>query len=185
MQIKENIKAPRLWPLCGEFTGDRWIPRTNGQLRGKCFHLMTSSWTKGILRDLNLIEVLEEYLIIQYPPWHYSDVIMSAMASETTGVAIVYSTVSSGADQWKHRSPASLSFVRGIHRWPVNSPYKRPVTLKMFLFDDVVMALLYRSLWMNGAWCSSWGHFVVYVLVMGSLCCLCVGNGVTLLYMCW
>ena len=25
-QIKENIKAPRHWPLCGEFTGDRWIP---------------------------------------------------------------------------------------------------------------------------------------------------------------
>ena len=42
-QIKENIKAPRHWPLCGEFTGDRWIPRTNGQQRGKCFHLMTSS----------------------------------------------------------------------------------------------------------------------------------------------
>ena len=30
-RIKENIKAPRHWPLCGEFTGDRWIPRTNGQ----------------------------------------------------------------------------------------------------------------------------------------------------------
>ena len=43
-QIKENIKASGHWPLCGEFTGDRWIPRTNGQLRGKCFHLMTSSW---------------------------------------------------------------------------------------------------------------------------------------------
>ena len=43
MQIKENIKAPRHWPLCGEFTGDRWIPRTKGQLRGKCFHLITSS----------------------------------------------------------------------------------------------------------------------------------------------
>ena len=25
-QIKENIKAPRHWPLCGEVTGDRWIP---------------------------------------------------------------------------------------------------------------------------------------------------------------
>ena len=24
--LKENIKAPRHWPLCGEFTGDRWIP---------------------------------------------------------------------------------------------------------------------------------------------------------------
>ena len=23
---------------------DRWIPRTKGQLRGKCFHLMASSW---------------------------------------------------------------------------------------------------------------------------------------------
>ena len=23
---------------------DRWIPRTKGQLRGKCFHLITSSW---------------------------------------------------------------------------------------------------------------------------------------------
>ena len=31
VQIKENIKAPRHWPLCGEFTGDRWILRTKGQ----------------------------------------------------------------------------------------------------------------------------------------------------------
>ena len=41
--IKENIKAQRHWPFCGEFTSDRWIPRKNGQWRGKCFHLMTSS----------------------------------------------------------------------------------------------------------------------------------------------
>ena len=27
---------------------DRWIPRTKGQLRGKCFHLMTSSWDTSI-----------------------------------------------------------------------------------------------------------------------------------------
>ena len=27
---------------------DRWIPRTKGQLRGKCFHLMTSSWKLSI-----------------------------------------------------------------------------------------------------------------------------------------
>ena len=36
-QIKENIKAQRRWPLWGEFTGDRWIPRTEGQSRGKVF----------------------------------------------------------------------------------------------------------------------------------------------------
>ena len=45
-QIKENIKAPRHWPLRGEFTGNRWIPRTKSQFRGKCFHLMTSSNTQ-------------------------------------------------------------------------------------------------------------------------------------------
>ena len=30
-QIKENIKALRHWPLWGEFTGNRWIPRTKDQ----------------------------------------------------------------------------------------------------------------------------------------------------------
>ena len=47
-QIKENIKAPHHWPLWGEFTSDRWIPRTKGQLRGKCFHLMTLSWCSSV-----------------------------------------------------------------------------------------------------------------------------------------
>ena len=35
-----------------DFTGDRWIPRTNGQLRGKCFHLMTSSWCRKNILDI-------------------------------------------------------------------------------------------------------------------------------------
>ena len=39
----------------------------------------------------------------------------------------------------KHQSSASLAFVRGIHRGPVNSPHKWPVTRKMFPFDDVIM----------------------------------------------
>ena len=50
-QIKENITAPRHWPLCGESLAFVWgihrepvNSRTNGQWRGKCFHLMTSSW---------------------------------------------------------------------------------------------------------------------------------------------
>ena len=51
----------------------------------------------------------------------------------------VYSTVYSGADQSKHQSSASLAFVWGIHRGPVNSPHKWPVTRKMFPFDDVIM----------------------------------------------
>ena len=70
---------------------------------------------------------------------HYNGGIMSAMASQITRLTIVYSAVYSGADQRKHQSSASLAFVRGIHRGPVNSPHKWPVTRKMFPFDDVIM----------------------------------------------
>ena len=48
---------------------------------------------------------------------HYSDVIMSTMASQITRLTIVYSTVYSGADKKKHQSSASLAFVWRIPRW--------------------------------------------------------------------
>ena len=67
------------------------------------------------------------------------DVIMGKIASQTTSLTIVYSTVYSDEDQRKHQSSASLAFVRGIHRGPVNSPHKWPVTRKMLPFDDVIM----------------------------------------------
>ena len=70
---------------------------------------------------------------------HYGVVIMGTIASQITSLTIVYSTVYSDADQRKHQSSASLAFVRGIHRGPVNSPHKWPVTRKMFPFDDVIM----------------------------------------------
>ena len=43
----------------------------------------------------------------------------------------------------KHQSSASLAFVRGIHRWPVNSPRKWPVKWKMFPFDNVIMDVFF------------------------------------------
>ena len=64
---------------------------------------------------------------------------MGATASQITSLTIVYSTIYLGADQSEHQSSTSLTFVRGIHRWPVNSPHKWPVTQKMFPFDDVIM----------------------------------------------
>ena len=66
---------------------------------------------------------------------YYSDVRMSEMATQITSVSIISSTVCSGA----HQSSASLAFVRGIHRSPVDSPHKEPVTRKTFPFDDVIM----------------------------------------------
>ena len=64
---------------------------------------------------------------------------MGTSASQITSLAIVYSIVYSSADQRKHQNSASLAFVRGIHRGPVNSPHKWPVKRKMFPFDDVIM----------------------------------------------
>ena len=63
---------------------------------------------------------------------------MKVMAFQIIGVSFNYLTVVSEADQRKHQSSGSLAFVQGIHRWPVNSPHKRPVTRKMFPFDDVM-----------------------------------------------
>ena len=56
--------------------------------------------------------------------------------------------VCSGADQRKHQRPASLAFVRGIHRWPVDSPHKGSVTRKMCSFDDVIMRLCLGVIYM-------------------------------------
>ena len=70
---------------------------------------------------------------------HYNGIMMSAMASQITNLTTVYPSVYSGTDQRKHQSSASLAFVWGINRWPVNSPHKGPVMRKIFPFDDVIM----------------------------------------------
>ena len=83
-----------------------------------------------MIHEINLQETN-----IQHPlNWiiNYSDVIKSTMASQITSLTIVYSTIYSGADQRKHQNSASLAFVQGIHRLPVNSPHKGPITRQMF-----------------------------------------------------
>ena len=81
---------------------------------------------------------------------------MSVMVSQINGVSIVSSAVCWGANQRKHQSSASLAFVRGILRWPVDFHHKGPVTRTMFSSDDVIgvccefnawSLLLLPSLW--------------------------------------
>ena len=51
---------------------------------------------------------------------------------------------------FRHRSKkTSLSFVRGIHQWPVDSPHKGPVSKKMFPFDYVMSD--WRPFWLRPA----------------------------------
>ena len=86
-----------------------------------------------------------------------SDVTMGHMTYQITGISTVCSTMRSGAYQTKYQSSKSSFFVRGIHRWPVNSPHKGPVTRKMFPFDNVIM--------------TSW-HIYIYMCVCVFCCAM-------------
>ena len=52
---------------------------------------------------------------------------------------------------FRHRSKKTselrVTFLWGIHRWPVNSPHKGPVTRKMFPFHDVIMCTCLIHCW--------------------------------------
>ena len=105
-------------------------------------HPITRPWGMTVVSlklDLRSVAIIRLYR-------HYCDVIMGTVAFLITSLTSVYSTVHSGADQRKHQSSASLAFVRGIHRRPVNSPHKWPVTRKMFQFDDVIMVTNWTTL---------------------------------------
>ena len=93
---------------------------------------------------------------------HYDDVIMGAIASQITSLTIVYSTVYSDAFQRKHQSSTSLAFVRGIHRGPVNSPHKWPVTRKMSPFDDVIMIIISWEDNLTNDYMSGSSNIIVY-----------------------
>ena len=82
---------------------------------------------------------------------HYNDVIM---AYQITSLTIVCSTVYSGADPRKYQSSASLTFVRGIHRWPVNSSHKGPVMRKIFPFHGVIRTFMVVVTLSYHAWIS-------------------------------
>ena len=91
-------------------------------------------WSSPDDHGQNVMRISQAVLL-----YHYCDVVMGAMATQITSFTIAYSSVYSGADQRKHQSSASLAFVRGIHRWPMNSPHKGSVTRKVFSFDVVIM----------------------------------------------
>ena len=138
---------PRYWTFVRGINRSPVNSLHKGQWRGALMFSLICAWINGWVNngkagDLRRHRAHYDVMVmnVTFLIPHYSDVIMSAMASQITGVTIVYSTVRFQIKR-KHRSSVSLAFVRGIHRWPVNSPYKGPATRKMFPFDDVIIAI--------------------------------------------
>ena len=114
-------------------------------------------WCKARGRMLRSQTALVQFLlmIMTYDPFvvsmHYSDVMMSTMASQITIVSSVCSTVCSDADQRKYQSSTSLALCEGNSPVTGDSPHKGLVTRRMFPFDDVIMDIpMYsdkRSVW--------------------------------------
>ena len=97
------LVCSRLWSLCPvssiSFFKDRLPTMVNQNARDVCcwtsfqwFHIVCNPLVPASWR-------------------HYSDVIISTIASQITSLTIVYSTVYSGTDQRKNQSSASLAFV--------------------------------------------------------------------------
>ena len=103
---------------------------------------------------------------------------MGIIASQITRLTIVYSTVYSGDDQRKHQSSALLAFVRGIHRRPMNSPHKGPVTRKCFhlmtssciisLLDSVILR---KENYRDGELCYRWWYAIAVDKYIHIWCC--------------
>ena len=118
------------------------IDSTQTSVRLQRFRVSWKIWQCRLTVPPHFFERLVEMSNISHETkfaFHYNDVIMNAMASQITSLKIAYSTVYAGADQRKQQSSASMAFVRGIHRWPVNYPYKGSVTRNRFPFHDVII----------------------------------------------
>ena len=139
-------------PLCGyaviwSYSSPNFNNRfASAQHQAITQYLLIVNSTLGLMLWHNLNELLHLKLIFTTRGHsyfrmiyhaHYSDVIMSATASQITGVSFVCSMVCSGADHRKYQSSKSLVFVRWIHPSPIDSPHKGPV--KLFTFYDVIM----------------------------------------------
>ena len=101
-----------------------------------------------------------------YVTTHYNDVIMSAMASQITSLAIVYSSV------YSRRRSKKISKLRVTSLYVGNSPVT--VTRKMFPDDDVIMLWMrwldklhihISSSWVGNYNVNPWLWLFIYALI--------------------
>ena len=85
------------------------LPKLHHPAWGKWLTNVTKYWKDNHLQT--------RYPTADYP--HYSDIIMSMVASQITSLTIVYSAIYLGTDERNHQSSVSLAFVREFtsDRW--------------------------------------------------------------------
>ena len=105
---------------------DRWIPRTKGQLRGKCFHLMTSScegnftWDTSAINNQNHLEIYLYKISLRTPRGQW----VNGWSNYTSLMdEAVYTYHHDDVIKWKH-FPHYWHFGWEIQRSLVNSPHK-------------------------------------------------------------
>ena len=110
---------------------------------------------------------------VQFHGWEMLDITVrhnDREASQIIGLAFICSTVCLGADKKKRQRSAPLAFARRIHRWPVNSQHKQPVTRKMFPFHDVIMKhkydMFYKKMQHYNDWFVCFGNKIIRVVIV-------------------
>ena len=122
-----------------------WIPMLV-PLRSR--HFMSKNFdtfTRTPARESKMNDVVRAHLTFQMftllQKYHYNDVLMSTMASQITGISIVQPFVQ--AQIKENIKPPRHWLFEWIHRWPVDSPHKGWVMVKIFTFDEVIMMINY------------------------------------------
>ena len=134
--IKENIKAHRHWPFV------RGIRRWPVEYPHK----------RSITREMFPCHFVTWCRRLCLVPFHYPSRIITSLT-----VPLYHDDVI----KWK-KNPRYWPFVRGIHRWPVNSPAHRPVTQSFDVFFDLRLEKQSWCWWFETPSFSSWRHSNVY-----------------------
>ena len=134
IHICKIITTKSILCVCESFSVRKWI----GSSLCLCCRRKSTQRGPGIITQ-SVFSKIFTINRIRHPIFrHYSDVKMSAMASQITAVPTNCLLRRRSKKTSKLRVTA---FVRGIHRSSVDSHHKGPVTRKTFPFDDVIMVL--------------------------------------------
>ena len=114
---------PRYWPYARGI--HRWPVDSphKGQWRGALMFSLICAWTNGRASNRVASDLTR----------HRSDYDVTVMVSfrwsyDATMVNAAHVTFKNSVGKWCRHRPRYWPFVRGIHRWPMDSPHKGPIT---------------------------------------------------------